>query len=584
MSRGRDANHAYCITSHPRAADTRPGSRPAPELDRTKRLDREHAALSADQPAAVEELPAVHSVSVLAGVLARDGSELSATETLQRELSRADHLGILGGIWDDLTRRAQVSKYEQALRGALPADLAQQALDDPACTWLWRTLREAEAAGVDGAQILRQAAASRSMAGARDIARVLDSRIRHMLHGIQPAAPGRWADHVLCTGSADLDHYLRELADAMDDRTRRLGEHAAATEPTWARQSLGPIPDDPVSRLDWEQRASLIAAYRERYGYAHPDDPIGPEPSKASPEARTAWHTALAALGRVDGIDLRGCTDGDLWLRRSTYERETAWAPPHVTEELRLMRTAERDAHVNAIRAEHEIGAAKDRPTADRHRQLATIWCAVEAKAAKEAAMFAAVRETRRQWETVTEPTRRIAIAADLELCRRHPHMDMEPLRPHPAEADGITYSANPAPAHDTDNGAQPTLDGSQSPDSTFTHRPEQEYAGRSRRRDIGQQTALGLTPKAAHDELPDQVLRIRDNARIAQAKLDDLTNLPLPAAEDGSSSPGLAWPAYIGPDRDAVLQAPRPDVVPSARILAYHQANAQPDADPEMG
>ena len=47
MSRGRDANHAYCVTSHPRAADTRPGSRPAPELDRTKRLDREHAALPA---------------------------------------------------------------------------------------------------------------------------------------------------------------------------------------------------------------------------------------------------------------------------------------------------------------------------------------------------------------------------------------------------------------------------------------------------------------------------------------------------------------------------------------------------------
>ena len=247
MSRGRDANHAYCITSHPRAADIRPCSRPAPELDRTKRLDREHAALPADQPAADEELPAAHPVSVLAGVLARDGSELSATETLQRELSRADHLGILGGIWDDLSRRAQAAKYEQALHGALPADLAQQALDDPACTWLWRTLREAEAAGVDGAQILRQAVVGRSMAGARDIARVLDSRIRHMLHGIQPAARSRWADRVPCTGSADLDRYLRELADAMDDRTRRLGEHAAATEPTWARQSLGPVPDDPVS-------------------------------------------------------------------------------------------------------------------------------------------------------------------------------------------------------------------------------------------------------------------------------------------------------------------------------------------------
>jgi hypothetical protein len=75
---------------------------------------------------------------------------------------------------------------------------------------------------------------------------------------------------------------------------------------------FGSVPDDPVGRTDWEQRASVVAAYRERYGYIHPGDPIGPEPAKTSPEARAAWHAALAALGRVDGIDLRGCTDGDL--------------------------------------------------------------------------------------------------------------------------------------------------------------------------------------------------------------------------------------------------------------------------------
>jgi hypothetical protein len=583
MSRGRDANHAYCITL-PRTTDTRPGSRAAPELDRTNRLTREHAAVPATRPAADEQAPVLHPVSVLAGVLARDGSELSATETLQRELSNADHLGILGGIWDDITRRAQAARYEQALRDALPAGLAQQALDDPACTWLWRTLRESEAAGLDGGQVLQQAVASRSMAGARDVARVLDSRVRHMLDGIQPDPPGPWADHVPCTGSADLDHYLRELAEAMDDRTRRLGEHTAADQPTWTHESLGPVPGDPVARLDWERRASLVAAYRERYGYAHPEDPIGPEPSEANPEARAAWHAALAALGRVDGIDLRGCTDGDLWLRRSTYERETAWAPPRVTEELRLIRTAERDAHVNAVRADHESHTAKDQQAAKRHRQLATIWRALEAKAAEEADIFTAVQDTRCRWEAITETTRRISIAADLELRRRHPDTTIEPLRPHPAEADGITYPANPDSVHDTNTGERPTLNGSETPDSTNTHRPEQEQATASRPRDIDRQAALGLIPEAAHGEIPDQVLRIRENARIAQAKLDDLANLPLPAAEDDSSAPCLAWPVATRPDRDAVLQPPRPDVVPSARILAYHQANAHRSADAEMG
>ena len=59
--------------------------------------------------------------------------------------------------------------------------------------------------------------------------------------------------------------------------------------------------------------------------------------------------------------------------------------------------------------------------------------------------MFAAVQDTRRQWEAVTETTRRIAIAADIELRRRHPGTQIEPLRPHPNESAGITYPDDPA-------------------------------------------------------------------------------------------------------------------------------------------
>jgi hypothetical protein len=400
-------------------------------------------------------VPELDPVTVLAGVLARDGAELSATETLERELARADHLGVLGGIWDDLVGREQHTRFEHALRSALPTDLAQNAMDDPAITWLWRSLCEAELVGLDGGDVLRQAVAARSMTGARDIARVLDSRVRHRLHDVMPQPLGPWASRIPDTGSAEVNRYLRELAEAMDDRVRRLGEHAAQTQPPWARQSFGPVPDSPIERADSEQRAGVVAAYRERYGHTQPGDPIGPEPAKTSPKARAAWHTALAALGRVDGIDLRGCTDGDLWLRRNTYERETAWAPRHVTEELRLMRQAERDAHVNAVRAEHERRAARDPRTAARHQHLARIWRALEAKAAREAKMFAAVQETRRQWEAVTQATRRIAIAADLELRRRHPGLPIPPLRPHPAEREGPADSAP-----DESTWEQRTLDG----------------------------------------------------------------------------------------------------------------------------
>jgi conjugative relaxase-like TrwC/TraI family protein len=568
MSRGRDANHAYCITEPSQAADTREGSRPAPELDRAQRLARERAGLSPGEPSHEDQqMLVLDPVTILAGILARDGGELSATETFQYELSHADHLGVLGGIWDDVTRRAQATRFEHALRRALPTDLASQALEDPACTWLWRSLREAEAAGLDGAYVLQQAVASRTMNGARDVARVLDSRVRHMLDGVQPQAFRPWTERVPSTDSADLDRYLRELAEAMDDRVRRLGEHAAATQPLWARQALGPVPSDPVARLEWEQRASLVAAYRERYGFADPAQPIGPAPAKTSPEARAAWHAALSALGRVDGIDLRACTDGELWLRRSTYERETAWAPPYVAEELRLARIADRDAHVNAIRAEHQLRAAQDDQVAGRHQQLARIWRALEAKAATEAGIFATAQETRHQWETVTEPTRRIAIAADLELRRRYPGRRIPALRPHPAEADSIASPANLYSANNLDRQPEPA-----------EHKHADEHEADAQR-------ALGLTVQEAQKQIPEEVLRIRKSASTAQAILDDLAHMPQPGADADDMSRGLAWPTAVGPERDAVLQPPRPDVVPSAQVLErYHltqpeasQAEAEP-------
>jgi hypothetical protein len=313
-----------------------------------------------------------------------------------------------------------------------------------------------------------------------------------------------------------------------------------------------------------------VASYRERYGHAHPADPIGPEPGKNGPEARAAWHAAAIALGQAGGTGVEGCSDGELWLRRGTYERETAWAPPNVAEELRLMRVAERDAHVNAVRAEHEVAAATDEQTAARHRQLAGIWRTLEAKAAQEADIFAGAHDTRQQWEALTEPTRRIAIAADIELRRRHSDTRIEPLRPHPGEADAAIHAEQPVPVRG-DAWIQETLDGrGVIAEGTEPAKPQDELSVSSEREAAGQ-LALGLTPETASDQIPGQVLRIRENASIAQAKLDELASTPLPGDREHDPSPGPAWPVTAGRDRDAVLQPPKPDVVPSARVLDHH-------------
>ena len=237
------------------------------------------------------------------------------------------------------------------------------------------------------------------------------------------------------------------------------------------------------------------------------------------------------------------------------------------------MRVAERDAHVKAGRAEHEASAAGDEEATTRHRRLAQVWRTLEAKAAREANMFAAVQETRRQWEAVTESTRRIAIAADVELRRRHPGMVIAPLRPHPAEAAGVPWPAAPAPGAGKEVWMQLTLDGSAHLPADAEPQRQQNELAPSKRREAAGQLMLGLTLDAADEDIPEQVLRIQENARIAQAKLDELANTPLPAAEEGDLSPGLAWPTEAKRERAAVLQPPRPDIVPSARVVEHYQA-----------
>jgi len=64
----------------------------------------------------------------------------------------------------------------------------------------------------------------------------------------------------------------------------------------------------------------------------------------------------------------------------------------------------------------------------------------MQATATRIADVLAKAQETRRQWEAITEPGRRAAIAADHELRRRHPDQVLEPLRW--AESEGAAQDA----------------------------------------------------------------------------------------------------------------------------------------------
>ena len=524
MTRGTDNNLVFVSTTPVKVADPTAGTRPAPELARDQRLRHERAGyLPAPSPAAGPGNPDPREpIAVLADILDHDGTQLSATETRARNLANADHLAILGTIWNGETRHAHDTRYRDLVMTALPPEYRHQLSHQ--ARWLYRTLRSAELAGLDVAEVARAAIQARDLADARDIAAVIDARIRQRVHPLPPRAQGPWADRVPELPDPGRKAYLAEIAAMMDDRTHRLGQFAAEHAPEWAVNALGPVPTDPAARQRWERKASAIGAYREMYGYCHPGDPIGPEPSHHSPDQRAAWQDAFLALGPPDGPDVRSMPDGRLWLIRDTYAAETCWAPRHVGKELRLVRLGAQNAELEAIRRHVEAEAARkadNHELADRHESLAASYRAMRDRYQAQEHTFAHAMADRAEWEHATAHTRHLAITADAELRRRHSDHNIGPLR-----------SAEPAPVSHTDR--------------------EQ----------------LVLAPD---EKIGDMAAWIRDLAAQRQAfreKLEERQALKIPSEDPDFDDTGPAFPAWTPPDRDAILQPPQPQIQPAAKIL----------------
>jgi hypothetical protein len=269
---------------------------------------------------------------------------------------------------------------------------------------------------------------------------VLDARIRYRLGSLIPRPTGPWSVQVPGITDPDRHAYAVQIAAFMDARKARIGEYAAEHELPWAMAALGPVPEHPLDRLDWQKKAASIGAWRELSGYHHPTDAIGPEPTTAAPDLRAAWHEALAALGPADGPDVRGMPDGRLLHLRDTYPIETAWAPRYVGDELRQVRAAAWNAQLAALRAAAEAKAADSRGQPDiaaRQQELAESYQALHDAYRQREAVFAATMADRADWDAATQAQRHLAVAADAELRHRHPGQHYPPLRS--AEAQPAT-------------------------------------------------------------------------------------------------------------------------------------------------
>ena len=534
MTRGTDANYAWVMTTSPAKSDPEARPQAAPELARAERVDRIRAGLPGE-PESEETPERREAADVLADVIGRDGTELSATEFCERQLASADHLGLLEPMWQDATAGPRTERYKQLLAGAVPEAYAAGAADSPRATWLWRSLRAAEAGGLDAREVLQTAVDLRPLAGAEDVAAVLDARIRPRVEYLTPVPEGRFSDQVPQVDDPAEQKYLAQLAAAMDGRVDRLGPFVARQAPEWAVSALGDVPEEPEARAEWEHKAGQVAKYRERY-WDDSREPIGPEPTTASPEKRQAWHAAAGALGRpADGPDLQHRDDGVLWLMRDTYEAETQWAPRFVSPELRAVRTGAREAEFTRARAAAEARAAETRGDAggaERQHGLARSSAALRDWYTGRAGELAEADKDYQEWSHATEAARRLAVAADAELRRRDPGRVLEPLR-----------SA------------------------------EQQSVTEAERADID---PILVRARGTAAESPGWVRALGEARPAFREQLAERQSMRIPDPDPEYADHGPAWPAIAPRERDAIMQRPEPEMPPAP--------GTAPDASPEAG
>jgi len=171
---------------------------------------------------------------------------------------------------------------------------------------------------------------------------------------------------------------------------------------------------------------------------------------------------------------------------------------------------------------------------------------------------LAEAHDTRCEWEAMTEATRRLARASDIELKRRGVLSRDDHLKS--AEPEGFTY-----PQRDKTAAVwvQPRLDGT----IELPREPEPLSPADREQRALD---VLGLTLGHDEDELPLQVGQIAEYNRKRQAEIDERRSLRIPAEEPDEVDRGEAWSVLAERQRDAVIQPPRPPIPAAGKILEH--------------
>ena len=392
MTRGREANTAHVVTGSTAPPGHEPYQQATPE-------------------------------SVLAGVLQRDADDLSATEQIRQAQDWADGTGHLLNLWSAAVRQVLYPDIDERITARLTESEAWRYQREHSRKILQQQLRAAQLAGHDISALIDQITAA-PMDGARSISSVLHGRLQHLTLPQLAGHDVTWAQRT----PVDAPAAAHELAAALDDRARALGEQAAANPEPWLARQLGVLTPgaSPALRKEYARRTGAAAAYREAAGITDPDQAVSPCPHLANPELENMRAATIRALEIRDEADIVcGMTRGELEAQVLEGDRAQASAPPNVSSQLRLTAQAEADA----LRQSADAQARHDQAGASNSRALALQMTAERERLEAGNARY-------EQWAADTCARRDTAGKARAELQRR--------VQVHPQEEQQVQPTAQP--------------------------------------------------------------------------------------------------------------------------------------------
>jgi conjugative relaxase-like TrwC/TraI family protein len=361
-------------------------------------------------------------LSVLRGAFELDDPQLSALQAAAESAAEADRLRTPAELLADgiaLATAGRTTRWldELAATGVLTADeRTALAVEDGAGT-LQILLRRVELAGQDPRRVLAEAIQQRSLHDARRINHVIQDRIKHGSGSLDPLGD-TYTERLPQLDDPKWADYLGNLAAEADARAAALGEQVAEELPQWAVEAFDRPPSDAGPERDtWIRRAGTVAAHREVIGHDASDDALGPAPKPGQVEQYASWRASWRALGRPEADRAEAeMSNGQLRVRVRAYEREKAWAPPYVGEELAGTRqAAERERRAAALRLA-EADASDDAAARERLRAEAVQAKALAQALDARAAELQVADDARAVWWAHTAETRANAERAEAEL------------------------------------------------------------------------------------------------------------------------------------------------------------------------